>query len=247
MRIKLFNNKSFIKRLFNIQKLGLTHKRVNILGFKIKYRCDIEDQKYYHYLPIQNNKIVFRHHVGSYACNAKYITEEILKQNLPYELVWVVNKHILKFQKDFPPSVRLVMTDTPEAYKEYASSKIWVDSERRNTFISKGLFKREGQVYIQTWHGSLGIKKTAPDRKDISNRGVLKISQKDASQIDYLTSNGKYTSNFFRRIFWNNGRILEIGHPRNDIFFMNSEKIRQKVYKELKICAKKKQSYMLLP
>lgn len=212
---------------------------IEFLGIKIKFTRKVHDQQFYHHLPIQDNKIVFRHHFGSYACNVKYITEEILKQNLPYDLVWVVNKHILKFQKDFPKNVRLVMTHTPEAYKEYATAKIWIDSERRSTFIHEGLFKRDGQIYIQTFHGSLGIKKTAPDRGDIPQR-ALKNSKADAAQIDYLISNGSYTSDFFRRIFWNNGKILETGHPRNDIFFKDNSAIKEKVYKELKIPSDKK-------
>lgn len=232
-------SKNIIDKLFSIKNDGIDHKQINLLGFKIKFPSEVHDQKYYHYLPIQNNKIVLRHHFGSYACNVKYITEEILKQNLPYDLVWVVNMHILKFLKDFPPNVRLVMTHTPEAYKEYASAKIWIDSERRNTFIHKGLFKRNGQIYIQTFHGSLGIKKTAPDRKDIP-QSALKNSKADAAQIDYLISNGSYTSDFFRRIFWNNGKILETGHPRNDIFFKDSSAIKEKVYKELNIPSNKK-------
>ena len=228
-----------LSRLFSIENDGLNHIQIKVLGIKFKFTSSYRDQKYYHNLPIQNNKIVFRHHFGSYACNVKYITEEILRQKLPYDLVWVVNKHILKFQKDFPKDVRLVMTGTPEAYKEYATARIWIDSERRNVFIKNGLFKRDGQIYIQTFHGSLGIKKTAPDRPDIP-KSALTNSKIDSSQIDYLISNGTYTSDFFRRIFWNNGKILETGHPRNDIFFRDNSAIRKKVYSQLNIPVNKK-------
>ena len=206
----------FLNKIFSVQNDGINHKQINLLGFKIKFASEIQDQQFYHHLPIQDNKIVFCHHLGSYACNVKYITEEILKQKLPYDLVWIVNKNILKFQKDFPKNVRLVMTHTAEAYREYATAKIWVDSERRSSYISKGLFKRDGQVYIQTFHGSLGIKKTGEDRNDFK-KSSFSISKIDSSQIDYLISNGKYTSDFFKRIFWNNGQILETGHPRNDV------------------------------
>lgn len=229
----------FLNKIFSIQNDGINHTQINLLGFKIKFASEIQDQQFYHHLPIQENKIVFCHHLGSYACNVKYITEEILKQKLPYDLVWVVNKNILKFQKDFPKNVRLVMTHTAEAYREYATAKIWVDSERRSSYISKGLFKRDGQVYIQTFHGSLGIKKTGEDRNDFK-KSSFSISKIDSSQIDYLISNGKYTSDFFKRIFWNNGQILETGHPRNDVFFNDNTAIKEKVYKHFNIPSDKK-------
>ena len=47
----------------------------------------------------KNNKILFKTFNGAYTCNPKYIAEEILRQNLPYELVWVVNKDIFEIHK----------------------------------------------------------------------------------------------------------------------------------------------------
>ena len=230
---------SFIKSIFSTKNNGNGHTQIKIAGIKINIKSSYQDKQYYRNLPIENNKIVFRHHIGSYGCNVKYIAEEILKQKLPYDLVFVVNKNILKFMKDYPENVRLVMTNTQEAYKEYATAKIWIDSERRGAFIKKGLFKRDGQKYIQTFHGSLGIKKTAPDREDVS-QNAFRASIADALQIDYLISNSSYTSDFFRRIFWNNGIILETGHPRNDIFFKDTSAVKENVYNKLNINANKK-------
>lgn len=231
---------SFWENIFSIVNDEMD-KQVCILGFKFRFqnKKKLEQANIYKDLPIQNNKIVFRHHFGSYACNVKYITEEILRQKLPYDIVWVVNKNILKFLKDFPAGIHLVMAGTSDAVREYSTARIWVDSERRNTFIEKGLHKRNRQSYIQTFHGSLGIKKTAPDRNDLPKRAFIN-SKIDASEIDYLISNGTYTTEFFKRIFWNNGKILETGHPRNDIFFKDNSTVKDKVYNELHIPANKK-------
>ena len=188
---------------------------------------------------VEYNKIIFWHHFGSYACNVKYITEEIIKQKLPYDLVWIVNQHYDKFKNDFPPNIRTIKSDTPEATQEYATAKIWFASERQTAHVKNGLFKRPEQIYIQTFHGSLGIKKTGVDRGDLPRR-AYKYSKIDAKQIDYLISNGTYTTDFFKRIFWNNGKILETGHPRNDIFFNDNSKIKEKVYQKLNIDPNKK-------
>ena len=46
----------------------------------------------FRYIPIVPNKIVFINFNGrGYGCNPKYIVEEILRQKLPYELVWLVS------------------------------------------------------------------------------------------------------------------------------------------------------------
>ena len=101
-------------------------------------------------------------------------------------------------------------------------------NERRLKEVKYKIYKRQGQIYLQTFHGSLGIKKTGIDRNDLSKRSI-NISRKDAEQTDYLTSNGKYTTDFFKRTFFNFGKIIETGHPRNDIFFNIPLGLKEKI------------------
>lgn len=234
---------SFFEHFFSLINYDYCHKQLCILGIKIKIPMDVKkhlrDRKYFHNMPIQNNKIVFRTFNGAYNCNPKYIAEEILKQNLPYDLVWIVNKNILKFIWNFPRNIRLVMAGTEDELKEFATAKIWIDNERRNYLVKKGLFKRDEQVYIQTFHGSLGIKRTGIERNN-PNSNALKVCMIDSEHIDYLISNGSYTSNFFKNMFWGNGKILEFGHPRNDIFYKNAKLIKDKVFSSLNIDKNKK-------
>ncbi len=216
-----------LKKIWNLRNRDSAG--IKLFGAEIKVSRLVKRGSPFGNLPIEPNKIIFRNHLGSYGCNVKYICEEIIRQKLPYDLVWVVDKHILKFQKDYPKNVRLVMTGTSDATREYATARIWIESERRYEFVREGLFKREGQTYIQTFHGSLGIKKTGPDRKDVL-KGNLIVPKIDAAQIDYLVSNSTFTTEYLKRIFWNNGKILEVGHPRNDIFFQDSASVKRKVF-----------------
>ncbi len=233
------NNSNFFKEQFQIKEYDVNHKQIRLLGIKIRFKHGLNNQKFYDYLPIQNNKIVFRCSSGAYCCNPKAIAEEIRKQKLPYELVFVVNENILNYLNGYPSDIRLVMQGTKQALKEYATAKIWVENERRGYYISQGFFKRNGQVYIQTFHGSLGIKKTGNERSDI-NKKCFTISKIDSKEIDFLISNGSWTTNFLKKIFWNNGKILEIGHPRNDIFFKENDYIKEKVYEYYNISTDKK-------
>lgn len=220
---------------------SITYKKYVILGvIRIKRRTVPKNMHYYANSPIQNNKIVFRDYSGSYSCNPGAIANEIIRQKLPYELVWVTNRNFVKFYKAFPDSIKVILEDSPECRKHYATAKIWVDNERRSCFIRDGLFKRNGQVYIQTFHGSLGIKKTGVDRHNKIDYMFI-WDKIDASQIDYLVSNAKWTTDFLSRMFWNNGKILEIGHPRNDIFFLDDKNaIKTKVYNAFCIDENKK-------
>lgn len=236
----MFKKHSFIEGIFSVKNSDLNHKQICILGVKFKFHKQAKMHFAYENLPIENNKIVFRTFNGGYNCNPKYIAEEIMKQNLPYKLVWVVNKNILNFIDDFPRDrIQLVMSGSAEDIKETSTAKIIIDNERRTKYILNGVFKKDEQVYIQTFHGSLGIKKTGVDRNDTSKK-ALRLCKIDSSQIDFLTSNGTYTTNFFKSMFWDYGKILEYGHPRNDVFFKSNENIRKKVCNYFNIPTNKK-------
>ena len=234
------NNTKLLEHIFSIKNLNTYSKQLCIMGIKIKWHPKIDFKNANNTIPIENNKIIFRTFNGGYNCNPKYIAEEIIKQNLPYKLVWVVNNNILNFIDDFPrDKIMLVMKNSPEEIKETLTAKIIIDNERRTNYIYRGIYKRPEQIYMQTFHGSLGIKKTGIDRNDASKK-ALKICKIDSSQIDYLISNGSYTTNFFKNMFWNYGRILEYGHPRNDIFFKDNEKTKTKIYNYFNIPPNKK-------
>ena len=227
-------NKHLIENMFSIKNSN-SNKVVTILGFRFVIDMSNEFNKFKN-LPIKKNKIVFSSSKGKrgYNCNPKYIAEEILKQKLPYELVWLVNKNDKEIDySEFPKNIRLVDYRSKNALKELATAKVWVDNQAKLYHTERGLTKKKGQIYIQTWHGAMGIKKIGENSTvDASNTKVYD-AHKEATLIDYLTSNSLFETNIFKMRFWNNGKILEIGHPRNDIFFTENPKIKQKVFQYL--------------
>lgn len=233
-----------LEYLFSITNSG-TDKLIMFLGIPIR----IDQSKYYKEIctnmPIQKNKIVFCNFNGNgYGCNPKYIAEEIIKQKLPYELVWLVKNVKTETEKNiFPKEIRLVGYSTKLGLEELASAKIWIDNQRKNYFIKKGLIKKEGQYYIQTWHGSFGIKKLDADVKAFT--GELKQewvdrSKFDSSMMDYLLTNSEFENQIFRRALWFENEIKQFGHPRNDIFFRNSNEYKKKVCEYFNIPLDKK-------
>lgn len=223
-----------LEYIFSLTNSG-TDKLITILGIPIR----IDRSKYYKefcaQLPIDENKIVFENfNAGSYGCNPKYITEELLRRKKNYDIVWLVKSVKKETAKGyFPPEVRLVGYGTKQGLKELASAKLWVDNQRKNYFIKKGLRKKSGQYFIQTWHGSLGIKKLDADVDAFTNvfkQDWVERSKYDSSMWDYLLTNSEFENNVFRRALWFENEIKQFGHPRNDIFFKDTTEIKHKVH-----------------
>lgn len=233
---------SLLERIFSITNYDILHKQICILGIKIKIRRKNVVPKILHKeLPLDNNKIFVRCCFGTYSCNPKYIVEEILKQELPCKIVWMVDERYDKFYKDFPrDKIKIVKFGTKEAEIELATSKIIIDNERAFYYPDSNTIKKEGQIYIQTWHGSLGIKKVGAEITRLLERQCF-FHHLDSEQIDYLISNSTFETDLYKRYFYGYGQILEIGHPRNDILFRNdTQDLKEKVYNNFNLPLEKK-------
>ena len=233
---------SLFEKVFSITNSGM-YKVVTVLGIPFKFDRTKFYQKKYRSISINNNKIVIENFNGnSYGCNPKYIVEEIIKRNLPFELVWIV-KNVAEEKKhnNFPSKIRLVSRSSKEALKELSSAKLWIDNQRKIYYLKRGLEKKHGQYYIQTWHGSLGIKKLDADVRafDLNTRWIY-MAKQDSSMIDYFISNSKFEDNIVSKALWYDKEIREFGHPRNDIFFKDNSSIKDKVFDYFKIPKSKK-------
>lgn len=233
-----------LERIFSITNAG-SYKLIMLFGLPIKISMAGYYKKYCQELPIQKYKIVFDNFNGnSYGCNPKYIAEEIIKRNLPYELVWLVKNVKAETRKNvFPSQIRLVGITSKQALKELAEAKIWIDNQRKNYFLKKGLTKKEGQYYIQTWHGSFGIKKLDADVKAFNeewNQEWVKRAKYESSVMDYFISNSTFDNEVVAKALWFDNEIKQFGHPRNDIFFKDTKEIRKKVCKYYDIPENKK-------
>ena len=79
-------------------------------------------------------------------------------------------------------------------------------------------FKRNGQYYLQLWHGT-PLKKINFDAQDTLSKRYLKVNQQNVKNIDFIISGSKYSTSCFKSAFRGVKEIKEIGTPRNDIFF----------------------------
>lgn len=180
-----------------------------------------------HTRPIEPHKIVFMNYQGcGYGCNPKYIAEKLIcsQKRDELDLVWVVDEN----PHSFPDEIRTVLFESFEYYEEMATARIWIDNSRKQMDIKK----REGQYYIQTWHGAAPFKKVEKDLEGIVAESLLNIGIHDSEMIDLFLSGSKFYTELINSSFWYSKEIMKVGLPRHDVFWRLSE-IRNKVKRNL--------------
>ena len=212
------------------------------LKIPIKINAAVKYRFFYAPKPVVSNKIVFDNYMGkAYGCNPKYIAEELLRTHPgEYDLVWVVSKDDKK-NAEFPEGIRTVTYNSSQAYQEYATAKVWVSNYHKITYVKRGLRKKKDQYFIQTWHGSLGIKRIENDVPLLQqDANWLKLAKLSSEMVDYWISNSKFETDIYKRAFWNVDHVLEYGHPRNDVMFgEKASAARERVIEHYEIRGKK--------
>lgn len=181
-------------------------------------------------LPVKKNKIFFNVFQSDFTCNAKYIALNIIDRNLPVEMVWAVkNKNQIKHH--FPKEIKLVRRGSFRYIYEILTSRILIDNAI--TYFYEELPKSQKQILINTWHGSLGLKRIG--KEDNKNKVWVQRAFRCNRETDFIISNSKFESDVYRTTWWEDVPILEYGHPRNDLFFKIDLSIKEKVFKNLNI------------
>ena len=173
---------------------------------------------------IKQNKIVISNiHGRGYSDHPKYILEEINQQPHGWDIVWILNGSCT--ESELPHNIRTVQENSLKSFYELATAKLWIDNAEKRLFV----LKRNGQYYLQTWHG-FGPKKNIDKESTAGNR-VETHFKHNAKMIDAYVSNNDMLTKFYRDEFHYEGEVLKIGFPRNDIL-INEESpvIREKVF-----------------
>lgn len=140
---------------------------------------------------------------------------EIKSRNPKTELMFTINK-----KTSAPEGAVGVKHGSLAWLRALACSKYLVN----NTNFPGYFRKRQGQTYIQTWHGT-PLKRLGRDIKDVVPTGsYLRMMDREASFWDYLVSPSPYCSEIFPNTFGYSGKILETGYPRNDILVSGASK-----------------------
>ncbi|WP_077614027.1 CDP-glycerol glycerophosphotransferase family protein [Caenibacillus caldisaponilyticus] len=186
-------------------------------------------------LPVDRKLIVFESGVGKQVADSpRAIYEEIVRRQLDYKKVWVCNKNI-RFRD---PKTKRITRLSPQYYYYLARARYWINNQNFPTYIKK----RPQTTYIQTWHGT-PLKKMLFDIEKIQGRNedYLERVYQATKSWDYLISPSPYATKAFKSAFHFEGEILEIGYPRNDIFYKpEREEVARTVRNRLNIDKDKK-------
>lgn len=156
--------------------------------------------------PIKTNLIVFDNFNGrGFGCNPKYIALKLLDQNL--DLVWLASD----LTDNFPEGIRVVRYNSLTAWWVLSRAAVRISNVRN----SKGIKKRKGQLFIQTWHASLGPKMIEKDAENSLSKEYLKDAHLNGSETDLMFTNNNFMKSVYQNSFWYKGIIFNCGIPRN--------------------------------
>ena len=204
---------------------------------------------------VDDKTIIFESFMGaSYADSGKAIYEEMLKDERfkDFTFVWSFKNPDSKKSIESLKRSILVKHRSLDYYKYYSKAKYFVSNSRIDTIIQR----REGQVYIQTWHGTplkrLGYDIEIGNNALHTQEELCKLYRLDAERYSYLLSPSKFTTDKLTSAFnlpvnSPNVEIIEEGYPRNDFLCTYTQDNVDSIKKQLGIESNQKKIILYAP
>ncbi|RHF67223.1 CDP-glycerol glycerophosphotransferase family protein [Fusobacterium mortiferum] len=180
--------------------------------------------------PIKKNRILLLNSIlnfdSKYGCNPKYITEYILgNYKNKFEIIYPLGKKQDKNEL-ISKGIKVVELGTLKYYYYAITSKVFITTSGAISYIPF----RKKQIVINTWHGGGAYKKMGLDNnKELTYKINCKMIEKKTTY--FVSSNKIFSKIIEQALLIPKNKILEIGLPRNDIFFYKNNKIIKKVKK----------------
>jgi CDP-glycerol glycerophosphotransferase len=147
--------------------------------------------------------------------NPRGIAEELRRRGDDREHIWVVTD----YATELPAGGRAVLSGTEDYFEVLARCRYVIS----NDDMPPEYRKREGQLYLQTWHGTplkrIGFDIGRP--QFASGTAYLEHLAADVAKWDLLLSQNPFSTPILRRAFRFGGEICEYGYPRNDVLALS--------------------------
>lgn len=197
---------------------------------------------------VQPHTVVFESFMGKkYACSPKALYLAMLEdpQYASWEKIWAFREPEKYRFLEANENTRVVEYRKSEYYKACAQAKYWITNSR----LPRELNRKDGQEYIQCWHGT-PLKKLGYDleqyaEKQGSLREVRENYLAEAKRITRMPSPSpfyteKMISAFHLKELGKKGVLLEKGYPRNDRLYAAGEEEQREIRRKLGIPEGKK-------
>ncbi|SDK69637.1 bifunctional glycosyltransferase/CDP-glycerol:glycerophosphate glycerophosphotransferase [Streptomyces indicus] len=162
------------------------------------------------------------------ACNPLAIYEKARELAPHIKGVWVVSS---RHRDKVPAGMPYVIEGSRRYWQAMARATYLIN----NASFPGGFVKRPGQVYLQTHHGT-PLKKMGLDQRrypagthGISFQKVLDHTD----QWDYSLSANPHSTEVWERVYPSSYQALELGYPRNDVYFASTAEDTTRIRREL--------------
>lgn len=184
--------------------------------------------------PIKNNRILLLNNIlnfdAKYSCNCKYIAEYLLKYyENKFEIVYPIGANFDEIRRELvDKKIIFVKLRSLKYYYYCMTSKFFITTSGSISYMP---FRKE-QIIINTWHGGGAYKKFG---LDVNSSFFYRLDCRLTSRkTNYFVSTNKYFSKIIQRnLLIQKEKILEIGMPRNDIFFANYNNLKKRIKQKL--------------
>lgn len=166
---------------------------------------------------IKERRVVFSSFSGAFDCNPKYVALEFKTKHPEWEMVFLLDGVDYRSRKTEVESLgfKCARMWTLSSLIYIATARIWVENAK--TFAAPGIpRKKRRQIYMNTWHGSLGIKK-------MTGVEAGKRLSCSSNVPDVVLTNSGFEDMVFSRDLFPSVKLSLTGHPRNDVFFKSIE------------------------
>ncbi|MBY7701401.1 CDP-glycerol glycerophosphotransferase family protein [Vibrio harveyi] len=182
-------------------------------------------------LKLEKGSFIFSSFYGEqYSGDPKAIYETLRDYNYGKRIVWVLNSN------EIIDDCVIVKRYSLRHFYYLATSEFRVDNCQESYLLKP----KPESIYLQTWHGT-PLKKIAQDIEDNRFSRIKKDWFKDANSWSYLLSSSDNIASKLSNAFSiSRDRVLEIGYPRNDLFFSCSNEKMQEIKNELGLPKRKK-------
>ena len=178
--------------------------------------------KFFSNFKVEKDKVVFCN-VWGYGDNPKWIAESyvrLLKRTtnmsnsaIAEKVYFITNKPPLKEEMNEEANcITFLKTNSKSAIYALATAGVWVDCNRKESYIQK----RRNQIYIQTWHGGLPLKRLELDCRDYLPQEYIRNALRDTAMTDIYISNSEYCNELYRRAVGFKKKIFCFGSARMD-------------------------------
>ncbi|MEV3860474.1 bifunctional glycosyltransferase family 2 protein/CDP-glycerol:glycerophosphate glycerophosphotransferase [Streptomyces sp. NPDC050095] len=165
--------------------------------------------------PIDPNLAVFSAYWDrGVACNPAAIAAKLRELAPQVRQVWVVSKAA---QPLLPPGTDHVVPGTRQYWEVMARAKYFIN----NVNFPNAVVKRPGSVHVMTHHGT-PLKKMGMDQLDYptASKGLdFDALLERVDRWDYSVSANSHTTRMWERAYPSHFVSLDIGYPRNDVYY----------------------------